>query len=512
MDSRQISQVHLEEAVNAVISNIQKSERRTLLQVAAGTGVHLVVRKVIFYLFELYNESNILVLTQRNDLIDQIKDSLDHNFFLDASYDSIRKTITFNTYSDFSSEEFRIKYPQKFFVIICIDAEFALLGNSTFDTASYLIGITSRSSIDRGLFKDTWPSYRYTIENAIKDGTSSPQLRPQYYGLAIEGFCERLLKHLIGKLSKSISDNSMTDFEFEYNQAKYIVEVKSYRSRYAPIQALESAIKRLNSIVDNQANSKGLLITLSEVPDEFKQQVLSDYQIAIWDIANVLYYSMSDAELLKDLHLLTYFSISDIVPTKPFGLHPRYNVSSVNIDRGMDESIVLKQRLNKCKYGKQFSTEYENICFDIITYLFPHEFFIISNQHRTNDSLFRMDLICSLKGESAFWNFLVRHFNTRYVVFEFKNYSDSLDQNLIFITEKYLFNAALRNVAIMISRKGFSKNATSASLGCLKESGKLIIDLTDADLETMLAKKAEGADPSDYLLEKLDHLLMSISK
>lgn len=137
---------------------------------------------------------------------------------------------------------------------------------------------------------------------------------------------------------------------------------------------------------------------------------------------------------------------------------------------------------------------------------------ITSDQHKTGDELFRMDLLCSLKGTSAFWELLIHHYNSRFIVFEFKNYAQSLPQNMIFITEKYLFNATLRNVAIIISRKGFTKNASIAAVGCLKESGKLILDITDNDLVKMLHQKLEGAEPADYLLEKLERLLMSISK
>ena len=96
--------------------------------------------------------------------------------------------------------------------------------------------------------------------------------------------------------------------------------------------------------------------------------------------------------------------------------------------------------------------------------------------------------------------------------FEYKNYNKHLDQNLIYITEKYLFNAALRNVAIIISREGFSKNAETAARGCLKENGKLIIDITDNDLIQMINIKDDGEEPADYLLNKLENYLMSFSK
>lgn len=125
--------------------------------------------------------------------------------------------------------------------------------------------------------------------------------------------------------------------------------------------------------------------------------------------------------------------------------------------------------------------------------------------------MFRMDLICSLKGTNDFWKFLKYHYNTHFVVFEFKNYKDKLGQNLIYITDKYLFNPALKNVAFIISRVGFSDSASKASEGILKERNKLIIDLTDIDLINMLEIKQDGREPCDYMQAKIEEFLMGIS-
>ena len=56
------------------------------------------------------------------------------------------------------------------------------------------------------------------------------------------------------------------------------------------------------------------------------------------------------------------------------------------------------------------------------------------------------------------------------------------------------------------------RSAQNAALGCLKEHKKLILDLTDADLEQMIRMKQEGEEPSDYLLSKVEDYLMSIGK
>ena len=120
-----------------------------------------------------------------------------------------------------------------------------------------------------------------------------------------------------------------------------------------------------------------------------------------------------------------------------------------------------------------------------------------------------MDILCALKGTTEFWRMLTHFYKTKFVVFEFKNYAKKIQQNLIYVTDKYLFNPALRNVAFIISRKGFDKHAHEAAMGILKDSGKLIIDLTDDDLLMMVALKQVGEEPNHrtiYWIRLSDYL------
>lgn len=55
-------------------------------------------------------------------------------------------------------------------------------------------------------------------------------------------------------------------------------------------------------------------------------------------------------------------------------------------------------------------------------------------------------------------------------------------------------------------------NAQKAALGCLRESGKLIISIDEEDLIKMVSLKEKGEEPSDYLLDKVEDLLMLVSK
>ena len=188
------------------------------------------------------------------------------------------------------------------------------------------------------------------------------------------------------------------------------------------------------------------------------------------------------------------------------------------VEKENSKSHELMQQLKNCKMGRDYSEAYEDLCESIVRLLFEADYFNkLTNQHKTNDKHFRMDLIGSLKvcqnnkeSMHPLWEMLTHHFNSHFIIFEFKNYAEEIDQNLVYITEKYLFDIALRNVAIIISRKGFSESAKFAAEGCLKEHGKLILDVSDKDLVHML--ELGGGEAADYLLGKLEDFLMGISK
>ena len=101
---------------------------------------------------------------------------------------------------------------------------------------------------------------------------------------------------------------------------------------------------------------------------------------------------------------------------------------------------------------------------------------------------------------------------TNTIIFEFKNYSEPITQKEIYTTEKYLYAKALRSVGIIIAQNGYDENAYWAAKGCLRENGKLLILLRTEDLFDMSIMKEKQEDPSNYLLDKLDDILLELEK
>lgn len=371
--------------------------------------------------------------------------------------------------------------------------------------------------------------FSYTYEDAIKDGILTPAMDTKAFEPTVEVYGKQLLEQFgyISVDSLAVEQQQEWDLIVNKDNQRIWIEFKTYKSQ---VVSPSAAVSLLNTVVmkkmkqDIPQKDIVLLLVFSKIPTFQKDEIYKRYQIIVWDIENLVFYSKDNPILLKQLSQITYFPI-DYVEGQPSKEAEKVELTRISIVDKIayeaeedDKANALIKRLQACKSGKKYSSEYEDVCEEILRFLFEANYFNrLTRQHKTKDEHFRMDLIGSLKinqnkEESLhpLWQLLVQHYNSHFVVFEFKNYAKEIDQNLIYITEKYLYDSALRNVAVIISRKGFSKSAKFAAEGCLKEHGKLVLDIKDEDLIEMLRLKRDKA--ADYLLEKLEELLMGISK
>lgn len=155
------------------------------------------------------------------------------------------------------------------------------------------------------------------------------------------------------------------------------------------------------------------------------------------------------------------------------------------------------------------------ICIEILKYTLGDYLTLWYEQENTANGMYRFDLCCKIKDgtNQDFFNTIQQYFNTKYIVFEFKNCSEKITQKEIYTTEKYLYEKALRRVAIIISRKGADENALDAVRGSLRETGKLILCLSDKDILELIDIKQRNEQPTGAFLEAmLDELLIHLEK
>lgn len=298
------------------------------------------------------------------------------------------------------------------------------------------------------------------------------------------------------QLEKSIGD---IDIVAEKDGKKFCVEVK-----YS--QIIEKAIERI-CVIAKSYDMVPVLVTAYVIEEKRKELYQSKYaNIILIDIKNLLFAVQNNTELRNELIAALPYAVDDIEPQKGF-----IEINSLQHDDYTNSLII---EMNLCEAGKPMSRTYEILCHKLLENIFSEDLALWREQQKSNKDLYRFDLLCRIKdgNQKTFWSIIERYFNTKYVIFEFKNYSNPVTQKEIYTTEKYLYSKALRSVGILISPHGYEENAHWAAKGCLRENGKLIILLETKDLIEMNKMKIEQEDPSSYLLDKLDELLLELEK
>lgn len=250
-----------------------------------------------------------------------------------------------------------------------------------------------------------------------------------------------------------------------------------------------------------------MLVVACLIEEKRKQYFKQKYpQLILEDITNLLFAVKDRTELYNELVSILPYPVDNIEIEEGF-----IRFESFQHD---DYTNSLIREMELCKAGRQTYAEYENLCCKLLKNIFSEDLTLWRQQQNSNNDLYRFDLLCRIKDENqkSFWSIIERYFNSKYVIFEFKNYNNPITQKEIYTTEKYLYAKALRRVAIIISAKGYDKNAYWAAKGSLGESGKLIILLDTEDLITMNKMKLNQENPTDYLLDVLDDLLLDLEK
>lgn len=295
------------------------------------------------------------------------------------------------------------------------------------------------------------------------------------------------------------------DFLAEKDEKKYVIEVKrgdldSFKINYIA-NMLDECTKGTNYIP--------ILVLFSRRGYMIKDRLVDDYNINVIDVSNLLYLVSNNQKMKDKLINLLDFSTESIIEKEL-----NFNIDLKQYKKCMESNYGYIDRLETIIAGKKNAQQYEKFCVDILKYLFNDTLSLWEEQQKSNDDLFRFDLICKIKNNitNEFFNTIENYFSSKYIIFEFKNYIEEITQKEVYTTEKYLYKTALRTVAILLTRNGVDKNGTKAIKGTLRENGKLIIVLDDNDIKQMIYAKEHGEDYIQILINKLDKMLVSLEK
>ena len=301
--------------------------------------------------------------------------------------------------------------------------------------------------------------------------------------------------------------NEHIDFDFvaKNEENVYAIETKYLTQHNEKNQLLiERTVQRFGN------TAKALkMVPVLVITGQISSAVREKYSDIIFlDTNNLLYVARNDQK--------TYDIVISSLPDVIDGIEPIEPDSRLCLNwmEQEDEAHSIIKAIEKCPTGINSANEFEERCFDALRYAFSNDLTIWKKQEKSNSGLFRFDLICRIKdnNEKSFWKIVEQFFFTKYIVFEFKNYSKTIKQDQVFTTERYLYTKALRTVGIIVSAKGADNNAKKAAKGILRETGKLILLLNKNDLVQMCNMRRKEDDPTNFLMDKLDEILFELEK
>jgi Restriction endonuclease len=329
----------------------------------------------------------------------------------------------------------------------------------------------------------------------------------QFEALVGELFVRLGQKNVRANVRHKISGGTIYGADIQFGEADSVtvVEVKNYRYLSPPAPEVLARGLRQAVFVRTAAKAKSAILVMSCRLTQGLRTTASQYpSVEIWDAQQLLNEASGFPDLLKRLETSLDIGASDGLKDSPKS-------------QGGPEPLALKgeelaQALKEIPNGRPNAYAFESKCIEALKYLFDRDLYGWHEQDDTEDGLHRRDLVCRILPISEVWELMLTDLRSRYVIFEFKNYSEAISQNEIVTTERYLYPSALRNLAIIISPHGCAKSARRVIDGAMREHGKLILSLTVNELADLLAKKDQGTDPNVYLFERVDEFLMRLGR
>jgi hypothetical protein len=258
----------------------------------------------------------------------------------------------------------------------------------------------------------------------------------------------------------------------------------------------------LNGFQENLANIADLstIIHSFQVP-QIDLSVLKSVQENIAAITNLSGRVVIDPVIFSKQTLESIARSAQVALPSYYSQPELDEIDKVRPKHKDSRSSRLISRLEHCAPGKANWKTYQDACYEILKHTLVPPLFEPSQESTTGDRSHRRDLVYHIPYEGAgnFWEGIRITYKSLALIIECKNYGDLLRPNQVTITSKYFGEKRLGLFGAIVSRHGFSDAAKREQKRLWLEDGKMILSLTDRDLENMLTLKEAGDAPSKVI-------------
>lgn len=170
----------------------------------------------------------------------------------------------------------------------------------------------------------------------------------------------------------------------------------------------------------------------------------------------------------------------------------------------------LISKLKYCQPGYENWQIYQRIVGEILAALFCPPLDAISEQNSDADRANRRDFIIPNYADCGYWPYLRRIYKADFIVVDAKNSAQEVAKDDILQVAHYLKEKGAGLFGLIFSRCGVAESAEMHLKDIWQNEGKMIIVLSDSDVEQMLLSRQGGNDPCRLIIEKIQEFRLKI--
>jgi len=216
------------------------------------------------------------------------------------------------------------------------------------------------------------------------------------------------------------------------------------------------------------------------------------YDATMIDNINLAYASIKEREInlnsLEELHEKMSSFIHELVP------------EYIPILKNQPIALKLIEELKNIKPGIQNWNKYEKYCVKVLNYLFVPEFRKVYSQVKSINGVERRDAIMPNNSKSSFWTDIKNEFNSKNIIFEFKNLVKKYSKEELNQLRIYLSKPTIGKFGFLFVRTSeFKKSLIQAQRDAYEQNGILILIIDDRLLGKMILSKAYFGSCEDII-------------
>ena len=277
------------------------------------------------------------------------------------------------------------------------------------------------------------------------------------------------------------------------------VEVKHFE-RPVPLSQIDRFLGDIDRLRASKPDARGLLVLSGMLATKTQEALGQRAHISVWDGKVV------ERLLAKHPDVLASANQAASARTAFFALQ------ATLVSGGAESKAAeLVKRLRAVSRGRDHWKSFENLGVEVLSHVFSPALGAPDIQSRSDDGLDIIDAIFPIRSRDYPWSYVRSEYQTRFVVAEFKNYSDPIGQRQVESITQYLWRPAKRNFGLLISRSEPSESAIVARRRAWLEAEKCIVFLHDDDLVDMLQSSEGDSDPFDIIDTQLENFFRGLT-